>query len=157
MNNIRKIVASALVVSAATLLPATPARALCAPPDPDQLTFRQMIEQGTTGDETFDRMIIGRVLRIRDRGAVGGKATALVRVAAHPTGDVPDIARIRFRRYPPGVWVEHSLEFRAGERWVIIAYRADGGRFHHDGDCGQTERVGVPRYRDLLAYARAHD
>ena len=157
MTKIRKITASSMVFAACLLLPGPPARALCAAPDPDQLTFREMIEQGTTGDDTFDRMIIGRVLRIRDRGAVGGKATAFVRVAADPTGDVPDVAKVRFRRYPPRVWAEHSLEFRVGERWVIIAYRADGGRFHHDGDCGQTERVSVQRYRDLVAYARAHD
>ena len=153
---IRRITASSLV-AASLLLPGTPARAVCVAPDPGQLTFQETMQQGTTGDDTFDRMIIGRVLRIRDRGAVGGKATAFVRVAADPAGEVPDIARIRFRRYPPGLWVEHSLEFRAGERWVIIAYRADGGRFHHDGDCGQTERVSVQRYRDLVAHARAHD
>ncbi|HYJ60552.1 MAG TPA: hypothetical protein VE032_03710 [Actinomycetota bacterium] len=134
------------------LLPiATPARAVCAAPDPDTLTFEQMIDQGTTGDDDFDRMIIGRVVRVRDRGEVGGRATAVVHVAAHPTGYVPERIRVRFRAYPPGVWAEHSVEFAVGERWVIIAKRKDGGRYQHDGDCGQTQRVSRERYAELIA------
>ena len=155
MSSLRRRLGVALVVGM-IMLPAAPARALCVAPDPDQLTFHQMIDQGTTGDDTYDRMIIGRVLRVRDRGAVGGRATAFVRVAAHPTGYVPDVARIRFRALPPGVWVEDHFEFHEGERWVIIAHRADGGRYRHDGGCGRTERVGVDRYRALLADARSH-
>src|SRR5262245_47651018 len=132
MNSTRRTLWVAVLVGS-FVFPAAPAHALCAAPDPDQLTFHQMIGQGTTGDDTYDRMIIGRVLRIRDRGAVGGKATAFIHVAAHPTGFVPDIAQVRFRALPPGVWAEDHLEFHAGERWVIIAYRADGGRYRPDG------------------------
>lgn len=157
MTLIRRVLTVGLLLSATLTIPASPARALCAPPDPDQLSFRQMIDQGTTGDEAFDRMIIGRVVRVRDRGEIGGTATAFVAVKAHPTGHVPDVARVRFHENPPGVWGEHTLEFRPGQRWVIIAARLDGGRYGHDGDCGQTQRVGVDRYRELVAYARAHD
>ena len=115
-----------------------------------------MIEQGTTGDDTFDRI---------SSAVCSGSATEVLWVGRQRRSSgrrAPDGRRARrragrLRRYPPGIWVEHSLEFKAGQRWVIIAYRADGGRFRHDGDCGKTERVSVQRYRDLVAYARAHD
>ena len=72
-------------------------------------------------------------------------------MAAHPTGYVPERARVRFRAYPPGVWAEDSVEFAVGERWVIIATRKDGGRYQHDGGCGQTQRVPRHRYAELIA------
>ena len=153
----RRIGAIAVLLAGMVGLPASSAHALsCAPPDPAWLPFRQMIDQETTGRDDFDRMIIGKIIRIRDRGDAGGTATAFVRVAAHPTGYVPDAARVRIYVEPPGV-SSGGWDFHEGQRWVFIAYRADGGAYHYDGDCGQTQPFGVSGYRHLVAYARAHD
>jgi hypothetical protein len=113
-----------------------------------------MIELGTTGDDFFHRMIIGRVVTIRDPGDTGGDATAVFAVAAHPTGFVPLVARVRFYLPPPGVWIEDNVEFRAGERWVVIARHNKDGSYRHDGGCGQTQRVSLQRFRTLIALDR---
>lgn len=150
----RRFFALALTVSAVVAVPSA-ARAACAAPGPDALSFRQMIERGTTGDDFFHRMVVGRVVTIRDPGEVGGDATAVFAVAAHPTGFVPLVARVRFYRPPPGVWIEDNVEFRTGERWVVVARHTKDGSYRHDGGCGQTQRVSLLRFQTLLALDRA--
>jgi hypothetical protein len=151
--DVRRFLVLALTVSAVTAAPTT-ARAACAAPGPDTLSFREMIEQGTTGDDFYHRMIIGRVVAIRDPSEKGGEATAIVAVAAHPTGFVPLVARVRFYRPPPGVWVEDNVEFHVGQRWVIIARHVKDGSYRHDGGCGQTQRVSLWRFKMLIALDR---
>jgi hypothetical protein len=150
---VRRLLLLALTASVVIAVPTT-ARAACAAPGPDTLSFREMIEQGTTGDDFYHRMIIGRVVTIRVPGEKGGKATAVFAVAAHPTGFVPLVARVRFYRPPPGVWVEDNIEFHAGERWVVIARRSKDGSYRHDGGCGQTHRVSLWRFKMLIALDR---
>ena len=62
----RGVVRRLLLVSCSSRSACCPSRhrpaPLCVAPDPDTLTFEQMIDQGTTGDDDFDRMIIGRVV-----------------------------------------------------------------------------------------------
>jgi hypothetical protein len=121
--------------------------------DPTDISYKQMIRTGTTGDDYFHRMIIGRVAAVRDPGDEGGKAIAVVAVGAHPTGFVPLVARVRFDKLPPGVWVEDHIEFAVGERWVIISRRKNDGSYVHDGGCGQTQAVSLYRFRQLLRLA----
>jgi hypothetical protein len=100
-------------------------------------------------------MIIGRAMTIRDPGRRGGDVTAVVKVWAHPTGFVPDVARVRFWRPPPNTGVSENFEFTAGTRYVIIARHRHDGAYSFDGACGQTKAVGLQRYRDLLRLARS--
>jgi hypothetical protein len=142
-----------LLIAAALVSDGGPAHAACAY-DPDSISFRRMILRGTTGDDYFHRMIIGRVAAIRDPGAQGGDATAVVAVAAHPTGFVPLIARVRFWLPPPGTGLSENLEFAVGHRYVIIARHGHDGTYTFDGACGQTRSVSLKRFRALLALDR---
>jgi hypothetical protein len=152
---VRRSLVLALMASLIAAIP-TPARAACAF-DPSDLSFRQMIKRGITGETFYHRMIIGRVVLVRDPGDEGGRATAVVAVGAHPTGFVPLVARARFYKPPPNVGLEDNVEFAPGERWVIMAHHRRDGSYSHDGGCGQTQRVGRELFRRLMSLARAHD
>jgi hypothetical protein len=86
-------------------------------PTPADLSFKQMIKRDTTDEGFYDRMIIGRVVVVRDPGQEGGRATAVVAVGAHPTGFVPLVARVRFYEPPPGT----------GSRTTSNTHPASGG------------------------------
>lgn len=144
-----------LVASAVTSIP-TLARAACAA-DPDDISFKQMIRRGTTNDDYFHRMIIGRVVTIRDPGDEGGDAVAVVAVGAHPTGFVPLVARVHFYKPPPGTGISENIEYAPGERWVIIARHKHDGSYAHDGGCGQTRRLTTDRFRQLTRLAQKYD
>jgi hypothetical protein len=114
-----------------------------------------MIRIGSTGDNYFHRMIIGRVVDVRDTGEAGGERIAVVAVGAHPTGFVPLVARVRMEESTSVL--DPEPEFRIGERWVIIARHRRDGSYQHDGYCGQTSRIGAYRFRQLLALTKQHD
>jgi hypothetical protein len=137
---VRAFVASAVAL-AATIILVPSARAVCAY-DPDALSPRQMIVQGTTGDERFDVLFLGRVVRVRDLGEDrGGDALARFRVREHPVGFAPDRARVRFWRPPPGLSVSDSFEFHRGHRYAVVGHRRSTGVFRFDGPCGQTRDI----------------
>jgi hypothetical protein len=114
-----------------------------------------MIRTGSTGNAYFHRMIIGRVVDIRDTGDLGLEAIAVLAVGAHPTGFVPLVARVRAEE--SSSILDPEPEFQIGERWVIIARHRGDGSYQHDGYCGQTSRIGAYRFRQLLALATQHD
>jgi hypothetical protein len=111
-----------------------------------------MIREGSTFDNYFDRMIIGRVVAIRDPGKSGGKARAVVAVLAqHPTGFVPRVARVRFYQPPPGTSVEDNLVFETGQFWVVIArHLHSDGSYQSDGGCGRSQSVSKYKVIRLL-------
>jgi hypothetical protein len=150
-----RLAATLVVASIATLvLSASEAQAACAPPDPDALTFRQMIEQGRTRVAGFPVMIVGTVVSTKDlRGRPGGKSIAALAVAAHPPRWVPHMARVRFWRAPRGVGAGEEFEFREGGRYVVIAARRLDLTFRFDGACGRTRRVTVELFRRLVELA----
>lgn len=123
--------------------------------DPADISFKQMIRAGTTGDDYYHRMIIGRVADIRDPGAEGGEAIAAVAVGAHPTGSVPLVARVRIEE--PSSILDSEPDFDIGERWVIIARQTTDGSYRHDGFCGRTSWVSRWRFRTLMALAEKYD
>lgn len=146
----RRLLLTAAIALTALPLAQTTAQAACAP-DPDQLTFHQMIQQGETGDADYDVMILGKAIRIRDlRGGRGGTTIAKLAVAAKPAGSAPLLTRVYFYRPPPGTGVEDNFEFHRGEWYVVIAaHRARGG-FDFDGGCGQTSSVNRERFHRLV-------
>ena len=143
----------ALVVGATV----TPAAASCAP-DPDALSFREMIDQGTTGHDDHPIMLLGAVADWYDLGGRpgGGRAIARLAVAEHPVGTAPLISDVRFRREYPGVGSSFEFEFKRDGRYVVIARRLDDGTFAFDGACGQSRRLSRERFRELVRYARTH-
>ena len=152
----RRLLPLALLASLLVGL-APSAKAACAAPPPDAYTFKEMIRNDATNSDYFDRMMIGRVQAIRDPGAVGGNAVAVLAVHAHPTGWTPRTARVRFYKQKPGSWVEDNVNFRVGDRFVVIAHHLADGSYRHDGGCGDTKRVAESRYESLLFLARKYD
>ena len=148
----------ALLMAVIATLPGAPvAQAACAA-DPDALTFHQMIEQGQTGDEDYDVMILGKAIRIRDAGdGRGGTTIAKLAVAATPAGSAPLLTRVYFYRPPPGVQSGENFEFHRGRWYVVIAAHRDGGGFGFDGACGQTQSVSRDRFRSLVRLAEGSE
>ncbi len=134
-----------------------PAVASCAS-DPDALTFREMIDQATTGRDDFPTMFLGAVADWYDVGGRpgGGRAIARLAVAEHPVGSAPLVSDVRFRRNYPGTASSDDFEFKRDGRYVVIAHRLDDGTFAFDGACGQTRRLNRERFRELVRYARTH-
>lgn len=129
---------------------ALPASASCAF-DPDALSIRQMIVQGTTGSERFDVLFLGRVVGLHDLGGdEGGPTIARFRVREHPVGSAPDRARVRFWTPPPGVGVSDNFEFQRGHRYAVVAHRRSNGVFLFDGACGQTTELSRQRMWRLI-------
>jgi len=152
---VRRLLVFVLTATALFAAP-HPAGAACpAPPFPPP-TFKQMIRAESTFDDYFHRMIIGRVVAIRDPGKSGGKARAVVAVAAqHPTGFVPRVARVRFYQPSPCTGVEDNLVFQIGQRWVVIArHLHSDGSYRPDGACARSQPVSKHMFRALLQLYR---
>lgn len=155
----RLVAASACVIAlCGTLWAAAPASASCAfdPNDPT-LTIKQMIRRGTTGDDIYDVLFLGRVKRARDlEGQEGGEAIARIRVREHPVGFAPRFSRVRFYDPPPGVAVTDNIEFRRRARYAVVANRFKDGTFASDGACGQSARISPHQMRILIHLSRHH-
>ncbi|MEP6477378.1 MAG: hypothetical protein ABJC60_08915 [Actinomycetota bacterium] len=138
------------VALAFTTVLAVPAGASCVD-DPDALSIRQMIVQGTTGSERYDVLFLGRVLRLHDLGGdEGGPTIARFLVREDPVGSAPGRARVRFWKPPPGVGVSDNFEFRPGRHYAVVAHRRSNGVFLFDGACGQTTQLSRHRMWRLL-------
>lgn len=147
-----------LIVCAAALAFTTrlavPAGASCAG-DPDALSIRQMIVQGTTGSEKFDVLFLGRVVGLRDLGGdAGGPTIARFRVREQLMGFAPRHARVRFWEAPAGVGVSESFEFQRGHHYAVVAHRRSNGVFLFDGACGQTTELSRHRMWRLIRLFR---
>jgi hypothetical protein len=147
----------AVLVASLVVGLAPSAKAACAALPADSYTFKEMIRHGSTNSDYFDLMMIGKVRAIRDPGAVGGRAVAILAVRAHPTGWTPLTARVRFYKQKPGSWVEDNVNFRLHDRFVVIAHHLADGSYRHDGGCGDTKRVAESRFESLLFLARTYD
>ena len=149
------ISASAIVICL-TALVAEPVRAQTACPAPGYTkSFADMVREETTFDRFYHRMVVGRVVAIRDRGPKGGHATAVLAVAAHPTGFVPLAARVHFDRPGSGTYSEDSFVFKIGQRWVLIArHLHSDGSYRPDGPCGRSRVVRPEKFQTLVALAR---
>ena len=87
------------VVIAPVLLAGTTAALACPAPPPDTPTIREMIMRGSTEDEHFPLLLLGRVRATRDlRGGPNGNAIARFRVIEDAIGRVPGFVRVRFYR-----------------------------------------------------------
>jgi hypothetical protein len=144
------VIITCVAALAPTTMLASSASASCAY-DPDALSIRQMIVQGTTGSERFDVLFLGRVVRLRDLGGgQGGPMIARFRVREHPVGFAPRRARVRFWKPPPGEAVSDNFEFRRGLRYAVVAHQRDNEVFLFDGACGQTTKLSRERMRRLI-------
>jgi hypothetical protein len=134
-----------------------PAVASCAP-DPDALSYREMIDQDTTGHDDYPTMFLGAVADWYDVGGRpgGGRAIARLAVAEHPVGSAPLVSDVRFWRNYPGTGSSDEFEFKRDGRYVVISRRLDDGTFAFDGACGQSRRLNRERFRELVRYARTH-
>jgi hypothetical protein len=153
-----------LVVAVATLLspliPTGTAQALSCAPPPD-LTFREMIRKHTTGSNYYDRMILGRVVAIKDVDpGQGGWKVAKVAVAASPVGWAPFVARLPFwkpeKSDEPTPGEDYAINYRTGRYYVIIAHRNKDGTFDDDSECGNSEPVSKQQLWALVRYDRQH-
>lgn len=147
-----------LIVCVAALAPATllaaPAAASCVD-DPDALSIRQMIVQGTTGSERYDVLFLGRVLKLHDLGGdEGGPTIARFLVRDDPVGSAPGRARVRFWKPPSGVGVSDNFEFGPGRHYAVVAHRRSNGVFLFDGACGQTTQLSRHRMWRLIRLFR---
>lgn len=144
----------ATVLTAATLVvPSTPANALCAL-DPDDLSLRQMIKQGTTG-ERQRTLFLGKVVSIKDVDpGRGGDKIAKLAVAESPVGYAPLVARVHFWKPPPGTAVEDNLVYHRRGFYAVVANRLDDGSFNDDAPCRHTRQVTRTRFWDLVELAR---
>jgi hypothetical protein len=149
----RRLLTFALVVAALAAAP-TPAEAACAAPPSPPPTFHDMVKSGTTFNDFFHRMIVGRVVTIRDPGKSGGDAIAVISLAARPTGFVPRVARVRFYLPPSGQSVEDNLVFIEGQRWVVIARHLKDGDYRSDGFCGLSRTVSQTKLHNLIVLDR---
>lgn len=116
------------------------AQALCGE-DPTPTAFAQMIRDGSTHSGSYDRLFLGRVVRVRER-------TAVLVVRAH-VGPAPDRARIK----NGGLGTPDSLILRDGRRYGLVVQRRDDGRWRF-ADCGPSRRVSEAKLRHLVGLAR---
>jgi len=127
-------------------------------PPPDELSFKEMIDQETTGIVAYPVMFLGIVASWHDLGGRpgGGKALARLAVAAHPAGWAPVMSAVHFVRQYPGAALPGAVEFKTDGRYVVLGRRMDKGTFRFDGACGQSRRLNRDRFRELVRYARQH-
>ncbi len=131
------------------------AQALSCAPDPDRLTFRQMIAMGKTGDADHPMLLLGRVIEIRDHRRPGGNVVAVLRVWSAPVGHGTAYARVRFWvDRPNGPATPGARVYEKGERYAVVACRFADGSYADDGPCGATQRVWLAKFKDLLQLAR---
>ena len=149
--------AAALMSMMVLLLGPGMAAGLSCAPDEDALTFHEMIDQGTTGEDRYPIMFLGVGRSLNDRGGDpgGGRTIARLEVVEHPVGYAPAEARVRFWRDLPGS-ESFRFEFKPRGRYVVIAQRLGDASFRFDGDCGETRSVDRETFRELVRYARSH-
>jgi hypothetical protein len=116
------------------------AQALCGA-DPDPITFAEMIRDGSTHAGRYDRLFLGRVVRV-------GEKTAVMKVRAH-VGPAPDRARIAHGRPP----TPDHLTLYEGGRYGLVVQRRDDGRWRY-ADCGPSREVSAAKLRRLVRLAR---
>ena len=157
---LRKVISCSIATAllSSILVGAAPSAVASCVFDPEALTFHEMIDQGTTGNEDFPIMFLGIVASWSDVGGRpgGGEAIARFAVGEHPVGNAPLVSDVRFYRQYPGVSSSVEFEFRRDGRYAVVARRLDDGTFQFDGGCGQTRRLNRDRFRDLMQYARSH-
>lgn len=143
-------------LACSVLVPTPSAQASCAI-FPDELSFRQMMRQGTTADGRYDRLFFGRVVDINDlEPGKGGDKMAKLAVAESPVGYAPLVARVRFWTPEPGVGVGDFFTYERRSFYVVVAHRRDDGTFEDDAPCGRTQKVGRDRFWGLVHFARTH-
>lgn len=127
--------------------------------DPDQLTYRQMIRQETTGDNKYPVMFLGKVVRLKDLGGKPrGETIAKLAVAEHPVGFAPLISSVHFYRPPNGgPLIPGQLQFEPRKFYVVIAARRTDGSFDTQLLCGDTRRVSKSKFYSLARFARAQE
>jgi hypothetical protein len=156
---LRRVVGGSIagLMLASILVASAPVAVASCAEDPDALTFREMIDQGSTGTEDFPVMFLGVVASWYDLGgrAGGGHAIARLAVAEHPVGYAPLVSDVRFWRNYPGVSSSDEFEFKRDGRYAVIARHREDGTFRFDGACGQTRRLNRERFRELVRYARS--
>jgi hypothetical protein len=134
----RLTIMGALIV--ALLVVPTTAQALCAD-DPNAVTFAQMIRDGSTHAGRYDRLFLGRVVRV-------GEKTAAMKVRAH-VGPAPDHPRIAQRR----VLLPDRLLLEEDRRYGLVVQRRDDGRWRY-ADCGPSRQISAAKLRRLVRLAR---
>jgi hypothetical protein len=143
-----------LIVSCVAMLFFAIARAPSASADcaynPNALSIRQMIVQGTTGNDRINVLLLGRVSALRDlRGDKGGDTIAKLRVREHPVGLAPDRSNVRFWKPPPGESLSPNFEFHRGQHYAVVAHRRDSGVFIFSV-CEQTRELSRQRMWRLI-------
>ena len=122
---LRKVISSSIatVLLSSILVGAAPSAVASCVFDPDALTFHEMIDQGTTGNEDFPIMFLGVVASWSDVGGRpgGGEAIARLAVGEHPVGNAPLVSDVRFYRQYPGVSSSVEFEFRRDGRYAVVA------------------------------------
>lgn len=134
-----RLAVTVVVVGVLMALP-TVAQALCAE-DPTPTTFAQMIRDGSTHSGSYDRLFLGRVVRVRER-------TAILVVRAH-VGPAPDRARIKNGGLP----MPDRLILRDGRRYGLVVQRRDDGRWRF-ADCGPSRRISASKLHHLVRLSR---
>ena len=140
------------------LVPGTPAQAACAP-DPNALSFREMIKKQKTGIPSYDYFFVGKVVDIKDlKPGKGGKKLAKLVVGASATGRPRLVARVHFwkpKPSPGGVPVVFNFQRR--HFYAVVADRRKDGTFVDDaGECGRTLEISRDRFWNLVRFDRHH-
>lgn len=137
-------------------MPAAHALSCALPPD---LTYKQMIREHTTGSKYYDRMVLGKVVTIKDVDpGKGGWKIAKVAAAASPVGWAPLVVRLPFwkpeKSDEPTPGEDYAINYRTGKHYVIIAHRNKDGTFNDDSECGNSDLVRKGQFWTLVRYDR---
>lgn len=163
--NLRKAsVRAAAILMMATSVTSIPVEASalsCAPAS--DLSFKVMIRKHTTGSSTFDRLVLGKVVSIKDVDpGRGGDKIARLAVAASPVGWAPLVTRVPFwvpEPAPPGepqVGDDAGINYQRNGWYAVIAHRTKSGLFRDDSWCGNSHRVSRDHFWRLVRYDRKH-
>jgi hypothetical protein len=141
------------------VLGGTTAALACPAPSPGTPTIRQMIVRGSTGNERFPLLLLGRVRGTRDlRGGPNGYAIARFRVVEDAIGRVPGFVRVRFYRPTPadadGELISPHAVLDRGERWGLVSRRRANGTVEFVLRCSDSRSYGTTRFRNLVRLAR---
>ena len=148
-----------ILVIAVVGLEGTTTALACPAPPPDTPTIRQMIVRGSTGNEYFPLLLLGRVRGTRDlRGGPNGYAVARFRVVEDAIGRVPGFVRVRFYRPTPadadGELISPHAVLDRGERWGLVSRRRANGIIEFVLRCSDSRSFVTTRFRDLVRLAR---
>jgi len=149
---------TAMLVAVVLLAGSTAALACPAPP-PDAPTIRQMVVRGSTGNEHFPLLLLGRVRATRDlRGGPNGYAIARLRVVEDAIGRVPASVRVRFYRPKPsdadGELISPHAVLDRGDRWALVSRRRADGVVELVLRCSDSRSYEKTRFRNLVHLAR---